>query len=1191
MWYEFGRLFNVLLLLAILFQTMKTYPRPTPKSHQVLIAVLLLLVNFYDLTGQTLPAGFTSVQVVSGLLKPAAMTFAPDGRIFIAEQDGYVRVVKNGALLSTPMIKLRVNLRGEGGLIGIALDPNFSSNQYLYLYYTLHGGARNRISRFKVSGDIASPSTEQIILNLDTLIATIHNGGAMHFKEGKLYVATGENSNEANAQNLDTYHGKVIRINPDGSIPAGNPYTSGSDQKRRIWSYGLRNPFTFAIQPGTGKIFVNDVGFNAWEEINDATSPGKNYGWPAAEGNSSNPAYTNAVYAYEHGRNDEFGCAITGGTFFNPPQTNYPAAYAGRYFFQDYCGQWIKTLNLSVSPPAIETFATGVGNDALYLTTGNDGNLYYLIRSTGSLYKIVYSSNQAPVILNHPVSASVSMGQSASFSVTASGKTPFTYQWQKNGVNISGATNSSYTISQAAASDAGGYRVRVSNSAGSALSNTAQLTVTGFNNDPVAQIITPSAGALYRAGDVISFSGNATDQEDGELPAYSFTWYADFHHDTHHHDSPPVATGAKSGSFTIPVRGETSDNVWYRLILIVTDSQGAKDTMFRDIHPRKSTITLLTQPTGLKIKLDGASLSTPLSFVSVERLERNIGAVNPQTVNGKIYTFDKWLHGGNETQTISTPLEDVTYTAVYKETTGGNLIQREVWSGIAGTDVASIPVNTPPSFIDDLPDFESPVNSGSDYGARVRGYIHVPATGSYIFWIASDDKSELWLSSNDNPANKQKIASVTGHTKAWQWDKYTTQKSAPVNLTVGQKYYIEALHKESAGGDHLAVGWQLPGGALERPITGNRLSRYISGNTPPIVDISTPAAYQVFSAPVTISIAANASDPGGSITKVEFYQGNIKLGEDKTSPYSFSWNSVSAGNYTVVVKAFDNTGASATDEVNIIVKGMIQRELWTGITGTSVTAIPVDSPPDAVSNLFLMEGPTNQGSDYGSRLRGYIHPPSNGNYIFWIASDDKSELWLSTTTHPDDKVKIASVTGHTGARQWNKYVTQQSAPISLSGGKRYYIEVLHKEATGVDHLSVGWQLPDHTMERPIPGNRISPFSATDLAMATASVAQNYSGSNSLSLSDDEKMITLSPNPLLHGKITFTIFSNATFSDDDNVVVEIVDVTGHVLYTERIYCSEGCTLMTINSERHLPAGVYMVSINTNTSRSTKRLIVH
>ncbi|MDO1451235.1 PQQ-dependent sugar dehydrogenase [Rhodocytophaga aerolata] len=273
-----------------------------------------------QLQAQSFPPGFTKVLVASGITNPMAMAFAPDGRIFVVQQDGTIRIIKNGVVLATPFLQVNVNSRGERGISGIVLDPNFSSNQYVYVYYTIPDGSRNRVSRFKGNGDVVVSGSETVLLTLDPLSSSIiHYGGAMCFGlDGKLYIGVGDNAYSAHAQNLATYHGKLLRINPDGSVPAGNPF-SGSAQKSRVWAYGLRNPFTLDVQPGTGKIFVNDVGEKTWEEINNATTGGKNFGWPTAEGPSTNPVFANPVYAYQHGAGDGVGCAITGGCFLIPP--------------------------------------------------------------------------------------------------------------------------------------------------------------------------------------------------------------------------------------------------------------------------------------------------------------------------------------------------------------------------------------------------------------------------------------------------------------------------------------------------------------------------------------------------------------------------------------------------------------------------------------------------------------------------------------------------------------------------------------------------------------------------------------------------------------------------------------------------------------------------------------------------------
>lgn len=366
-----------------------------PTLHWALFC--LFLVSLVGKTGhaQTFPASFSQVQVVNGLSSPTVAAFAPDGRIFVAEQAGTLRIIKNGNLLPTPFVQLSVDPSGERGLIGFVFDPNFNSNHYVYVYYTVPGTpAHNRVSRFTANGDVALANSETILLELDNLSsATNHNGGSMAFgKDGKLYIGVGENANADNSQILDNYLGKVLRINSDGSIPSDNPFQTGSVAKRSIWAYGLRNPYTITVQPVTGRLFVNDVGAGTWEEINDATTGGLNFGWPSAEGNSSNTAFANPVYAYGHGNGDGIGCAITGGTFFNPTNTNYPASFVGKYFYQDFCSNWINVLDLSTTPATRASFATGLPANALSILTGPDGNLYYLSIATGALYKIMYNS-------------------------------------------------------------------------------------------------------------------------------------------------------------------------------------------------------------------------------------------------------------------------------------------------------------------------------------------------------------------------------------------------------------------------------------------------------------------------------------------------------------------------------------------------------------------------------------------------------------------------------------------------------------------------------------------------------------------------------------------------------------------------------------------------------------------------------
>jgi glucose/arabinose dehydrogenase len=396
----------------------------------------------------TLPSGFTEAPWGNSIASNCtAMAFAPDGRLFVCTQDGHLRVIDaSGNLLGPDFATLTVDSSGERGLIGVAFDPNFSTNQYVYVYHTVPAGPtnspppHNRISRFTANGNVAAggPTT---IIDLDNLSsATNHNGGAIHFgSDGKLYAGVGDNASgttasASNSQKVTNRLGKILRINADpvNPTPSDNPATftiydgstvTPAGANRQIWTIVLRNSFTFAFQLCTVRMFIVDVGENTLEEFNNGLA-GSNYGWPSTEGfftQSSFPQFTEPLMEYGHGSNStSTGCAIIGGGFYNPGIQQFPISYNGMFFFGDLCNGWIRFTDPNNNPNTTSLFASGISGQLVDLTVGPDGALYYLVRS-GQVTRIQAAPSQT---LNISTRAHIETGDNVligGFIVTGSG--------------------------------------------------------------------------------------------------------------------------------------------------------------------------------------------------------------------------------------------------------------------------------------------------------------------------------------------------------------------------------------------------------------------------------------------------------------------------------------------------------------------------------------------------------------------------------------------------------------------------------------------------------------------------------------------------------------------------------------------------------------------------------------------------
>ncbi len=342
----------------------------------------------------SIPDGYRITTVATRLTGATALETLDDGRVLVCEQTGRLRVIKDDELLPEPMLEIDVDSNWERGLIGVTVHPRFPLVPYVYVcYVSADPYPHHRVSRFRVEGDTVVAGSEEILLRGDDQtklggnVPAGHQGGAIHFgPDGKLYIGIGEQTAKSPAQKLDTFQGKILRIEEDGSIPSDNPFLDQTQGKyQAIWAIGCRNPFTFAFGV-EGSMLINDVG-GKFEEINPGVE-GANYGWPRLDhGFTDRKGFVGPVHAYPQ-------ASISGGDFA-PRSLGGP--FGGRYFFADFVHGWIKALDPNEMKRADE-FAAGLRRP-VDLRFTRDGSLYVLLRNawviddkfegdTGSLLRI-----------------------------------------------------------------------------------------------------------------------------------------------------------------------------------------------------------------------------------------------------------------------------------------------------------------------------------------------------------------------------------------------------------------------------------------------------------------------------------------------------------------------------------------------------------------------------------------------------------------------------------------------------------------------------------------------------------------------------------------------------------------------------------------------------------------------------------
>ena len=353
----------------------------------------------------------------------------------------------------------------------------------------------------------------------------------------------------------------------------------------------------------------------------------------------------------------------------------------------------------------------------------------------------------------------------------------------------------------------------------------------------------------------------------------------------------------------------------------------------------------------------------------------------------------------------------------------------------------------------------------------------------------------------------------------------------------------------------------------------------------PSVRIVSPIQNTVLDAGTPITLGAVANDANGTISKVEFYSSETLFATDSIAPYEFSSTGIGAGVYLITAKAFDNSGNSTvSDTVKITVTactpiGNITAEGYFNIPGrfvSNLTGNPAyPNSPSVTTQLNALDYRT-VGDNYGARLRGYICAPVTGNYTFYIASNENSELYLSTSDDPTKKRRIAYLNSAVNPRAWFTFFTQKSVQVYLLKGARYYIEALHKESTGADHLSVGWFIPGTTSVNVISGSYLSPvagiMSTSSLGFTDTGLFTDQSQLNANSADDKSSVFTVYPNPVTANVIN--VKSNKT--DLTEVNVKLFNLNGVLVYQGKSVVTAGNFEVKLNQKP--AAGVYILNVD-------------
>jgi len=594
------------------------------------------------------------------ITQPTAFQFAPDGRMFIAQRNGDVKIVWAGQNTANGLKHIDVDTSQEHGLLNMVLDPNFATNPYMYFYYT-GTDAKVRIARAVVGSDYIEP-LQVLWTARDPWTSQNHQGGGLDVDNwNQILFSTGDNYVSSNAQDVTNDYGKVFRIRTDGTIPADNPYLNTVGASPALFAIGVRNPFRLIVDRQTNTVYLSDVGQAAFEEI-DKVDAGKNYGWPYREGNGacSIPdcsGFTGPLYSYAHPTNGN-GAAI-----------NLNHAYYGNYYgglFNDkllYNDGMQGQLNMLSKTGVSEQVLTGIGY-VVDMAPSPSGQLYLLDYYAGKIQRLIYGLgplNDEPYANPTCTPVNVTVGSTVTCAANAGDQNndPLTYSWDLGDGRTMTSANPTFSYA-----NAGQYKVRLSINDTHTTVGWPPMTL-NVGAQPHVELTSPDVSTLISAGSTINYSIAATEASGAPIDDNKVKLTVKFHHNSHTHDFIVNQLG-KTGSFTIPTNIETDLDIWLDLYITVTDQNGADTTILRNVYYGQTTLLLDSNPHGAVITVDGADATNSSGFVGVTGIIRTLEAPDTYTAGGAGYRFSSWSDGNtNRSRTLAFPSAATSLTANY----------------------------------------------------------------------------------------------------------------------------------------------------------------------------------------------------------------------------------------------------------------------------------------------------------------------------------------------------------------------------------------------------------------------------------------------------------------------------------------------------------------------------------------------